>query len=55
LGETARDRTFICVNPVLTALQLVPLFVDRKTPSPSVPAKRFIPPAPLGETARDER
>jgi len=27
----------------LTAVQLVPLLVERKTPPPKVPAKRFVP------------
>ena len=31
------------VNPVFTAVQLAPLFVDRNTPPPFVPAKRFVP------------
>lgn len=30
------------VKPELTGVQLVPLFVERKTP-PCVPAKRFVP------------
>ena len=44
--ETARAVTKTFVKPVLAVVQLVPLFVERKTP-PSVPAKRFVP-----ETAR---
>jgi hypothetical protein len=35
------------VKPVLTAFQVKPLSVERKTPPPLVPAKRFVP-----ETAR---
>ncbi|MBK6418050.1 MAG: hypothetical protein IPF79_02510 [Ignavibacteria bacterium] len=31
------------VKPELTPLQLVPLLVERKTPLPPVPAKRFVP------------
>jgi hypothetical protein len=42
---TARDITNIFVNPALDAVQLMPLFVERKTPSPSVPAKIFWPAA----------
>ena len=38
---------YVSVKPVLTAVQLVPLFVERKTPPTKVPAKRFEP-----ETAR---
>jgi hypothetical protein len=38
----------VLVKPVLTALQLVPLLVERKTP-PLVPAKRFVL-----ETAKEE-
>jgi hypothetical protein len=30
-------------NPSLTAVQLVPLLVERKTPPVDVPAKRFVP------------
>jgi hypothetical protein len=30
-------------NPALTAFQLAPLFVVKKTPPPPVPAKRFLP------------
>jgi hypothetical protein len=37
----AKDETEVLVNPVLTAVQLIPLLVERKTP-PSVPAKRFV-------------
>ncbi len=33
----------VFVKPVLTAVQLVPLLVERKTPPRSVPAKRFVP------------
>src|SRR3989337_2966327 len=36
-------------KPVFTESQLVPLLVERKTPPPSVPAKRFVP-----ETARNQ-
>ena len=39
------------VKPV--SVHFVPLLVERKTP-PSVPAKIFVPPAPLGLTARAE-
>src|SRR5262245_32121319 len=47
---TASERT--CVpdgSPVLTAAQLSPRFVVRKTP-PSVPAKRFVPIAASART-----
>jgi len=42
------------VKPVLTAVQLVPLFVERNTSPPYVPANRFVPPAPpaAGLTAK---
>ena len=30
--ETARAKTRVLVKPVLAAVQLVPLFVERKTP-----------------------
>jgi hypothetical protein len=46
MPETARARTSVVVKPVLAALQLVPLLVERKTPAP-VPGKRLMP-----ETAR---
>ncbi len=32
---TARAKTRVFVKPVLTAVQLVPLLVERKTPPPS--------------------
>ena len=42
--ETARDQTYFCNNPLLTAVQFVPLFVDKNTPPPLlVPAKIFDP------------
>ena len=44
--ETARAET---PPPRPAALQLVPLFVERKTPPSQVPANRFAP-----ETARDQ-
>jgi hypothetical protein len=47
--ETARVKMEVSGKPELTAVQLVPLLVERKTP-PRVPAKRFAP-----ETARDQR
>jgi hypothetical protein len=39
----ARDQTALIVCSGLDLVQLVPLFVERKTPSP-VPAKIFVPP-----------
>lgn len=30
-------------NPTVSAAQLAPLFVERKTPLPAVPAKRLVP------------
>src|SRR5579862_4022691 len=30
-------------KPLLTVVQFIPLFVDRKTPLVAVPAKRFVP------------
>jgi hypothetical protein len=33
----------VFINPVLTALQLDPLLVERNTPPAYVPAKRFVP------------
>jgi hypothetical protein len=38
LGES--DQTMVFVIPGLTAVQLDPLFAERKTPSPRVAAKR---------------
>ena len=50
---TTRDETTVFGRPELTSVQLVPLFVDRKTP-PLVPAKRFVPdPPPVGLTIRE--
>ena len=46
--ETAIDRIFKFVNPLLITDQLVPLFVDKNTPLLPVPAKMFVP-----ETARE--
>src|SRR3972149_1576696 len=41
---TARARTFRSpAKPSLTAVQVVPLSVERNTPAPLVPAKRFEP------------
>src|SRR5512146_2461634 len=52
-GETARALTILFVKPVLTAVQLVPLSVERKMPPPLVPAKRYLPDPPeAGEMAR---
>ena len=48
MPETVRDQTSKFVKPLLTAVQLAPLLVERKTPPPSVPAKRLVP-----ETVRD--
>lgn len=45
---TAREYTSVPVKPELTAAQVAPLLVERKTPPPKVPAKRFVP-----LTARD--
>src|SRR3990172_5382160 len=45
----ARAETTVVGKPVLTAVQLVPLLVERKTPS-SVPAKRFVPEMARAET-----
>jgi len=46
------DELSNSLNPqgfeALTSVQLVPLLVDKQTPPPLVPAKRFVP-----ETARD--
>ena len=39
--ETAREETWWVTNP--TEIQLSPLFVDRKTPPSSTPAKRLVP------------
>jgi hypothetical protein len=38
------------VKPAFTALQVVPLFVEKKTPPPRVPAKRFVPLVRRAET-----
>ena len=43
--------TRVFVNPELTAVQFVPLSVETKTPL-AAPANRFVPPAPLEETAK---
>src|SRR4030065_199733 len=40
---TAKDRTNMSVNPVLTDLQPAPLSADTETPAPQGPAKRFGP------------
>ena len=37
-------------NPLLTAVQLEPLLVERNTPPLSVPAKRFVPEMASAET-----
>jgi hypothetical protein len=42
VSETTRALTTVFVNPALTAVQLVPSFVERNTPL-SVPAKRVPP------------
>ena len=47
--ETASDNTDLSMRPALTAVQLVPLLVERNTPPPLVPANRFVP-----ETASDK-
>ncbi|NIO48899.1 MAG: hypothetical protein GTN73_05600 [Candidatus Aminicenantes bacterium] len=39
---TARHWTSVAVNPELTAVQLLPLFLEMKTPL-DVPIKRFFP------------
>jgi hypothetical protein len=36
-------RTYVLVKPVLTGVQLSPLFVERKTPPIFVPTKRLVP------------
>ena len=41
------------VRPESTAVQVIPLSFERKTP-PDVPAKRFVPLAPSGAVARDQ-
>lgn len=38
----ARDQIVVSGKPVLTADQLVPLLVERKTPSPQVPANNLV-------------
>ena len=43
MPETARARTYSSVKPALAAAQLIPLSEERKTPLPSVPAKRRVP------------
>ena len=43
-GQATRSVRGKSVKPVLTAVQLVPLLVERNTQL-SVPAKRFAPPA----------
>jgi hypothetical protein len=40
-GLIDRERTVVFVK--LVAVHFVPLLVERKTPPPSVPAKRFVP------------
>ena len=40
---------FVSARPELTAIQLMPLLVERKSPPKTVPAKRFVP-----ETTRDQ-
>ena len=40
---TARERTCVFVKPEFTAVQLVPLSVERKTPYGSVPAMSIVP------------
>ncbi len=43
-GETASERTEVFVNPELTAVQIVPLSVERRMPPrKSFPAKRLVP------------
>ncbi|MCC6866806.1 MAG: hypothetical protein IT280_11685 [Ignavibacteria bacterium] len=42
--KTDKEYTLLlAANPVFTAIQFAPLLVDRKTPPPYVPAKRFVP------------
>jgi hypothetical protein len=48
--ETVRERTLVFVKPVLTCVQLVPLLVERNTPSP-VPANRDVPEMAKASTA----
>jgi hypothetical protein len=48
---TAKDWTEAPVK--LVAVHFVPLLVERKTPAPAVPAKRFVPAIPVGLTASD--
>lgn len=42
-GVTARARMYGFIKPVLTAVQVIPLSVERSTPLPPVAAKRFVP------------
>ena len=46
-----RAQTEGLVKPELTAVQLAPLLVEKKTPPPSVPAKRCVPLAARAKTA----
>ena len=40
---TVKQRTNVLVKPVFTAVQLLPLLVDKKAPPPAAPAKIFVP------------
>ena len=48
----ARGKTLLFVKPVLTTVQFVPLFVDKRTPRLDE-ANSFELPEPLGETASE--
>jgi hypothetical protein len=50
-GLMAREETVLLVRPVFTAVQVVPLSLERKTPSYHVPAYRIV--GALGSMARE--
>ena len=39
----ARHRTSMLVKPLFTGVQFAPLFVDKNTPPPGVPANKLVP------------
>ena len=49
----ARGKTLVLVNPVLTTVQAVPLFIDKRTPRLDE-ANRFVPPDLFPETASEK-
>jgi hypothetical protein len=53
LGITAIDQISGTVMPAVAETHVVPLSVERKTPSPMVPAKKLTPPFPSGLAAME--